>query len=113
MIVDWSRINSLIDTDNAEDQLWLENMLTTLLENMETRISNITQFTKSQDEKSLQSELHQVKGVAANFGLTSFYNIVLLTESKLKENHKEEAFDLTNSVIQSWIETREAIKNRK
>ena len=70
------------------------------------------QFSKDQDDTNLQSELHQVKGVAANFGLTSLYNIVLLTESKLKEKMKEEAFKLTNSVVQSWVETKEAIQNK-
>ena len=38
MNVDWDRINSFIDEENAEEQEWLKDMIVTLISSFEERL---------------------------------------------------------------------------
>lgn len=109
MLIDWDRINSLIDSDSEEDKAWLKDMIDTLLKNMEERIVNIQIYTKDSDHVKLKSELHQVKGVASNFGLMDLYELVIKSESLIHENQFDEAFQLSNSILDIWNLTKTEI----
>lgn len=92
MNVDWSRIESLVDINDPEDQAWLKDMIVSLLENMAVRMQNLTQLVQSKQAKELQAELHQIKGVAANFGLAAMSKLVVDAEAKVKEGDIEGSF---------------------
>lgn len=80
--------------NDPEDQAWLKEMVTSLLENMATRVENLDRLMQTKDPKDLQSELHQIKGVAANFGLAALSEVVVKAESLVKEG------DVESSIIE-------------
>lgn len=106
MLIDWSRIESLIDGDDPSDLEWIQDMIQTLYENMVTRIENVKKFSDNREAESLRSELHQIKGVSANFGLKQLYEMVLDAESKVKEGNLEEGIALSIKVPAVWEETK-------
>ncbi|MCC5815734.1 MAG: Hpt domain-containing protein [Leptospira sp.] len=112
MQVDWTRIEALIDGDDPSDLEWIKDMIRTLYENMEIRISNINQYCDSENGENLKSELHQIKGVAANFGLMDLYNAVISAELKIKENDITIAIQLSKKVPGIWEETKKELKTK-
>lgn len=105
MLVDWSRIDSLTDGDDPEDLEWIKQMVETLRENMKTRLENIQSYAQAKDSDKLRSELHQVKGVAANFGLRQLYEQVLDAESKVKSGDLEGGITASLPISQTWKDT--------
>lgn len=110
--IDWSRIESLVDMNDPEDLAWLKDMIISLLENMTVRSQNLTQFMQSKDQKDLQSELHQIKGVAANFGLSSLSRVVIEAETKVKNGDIEGAIELCKEISPIWADTKKELEAR-
>jgi HPt (histidine-containing phosphotransfer) domain-containing protein len=106
LLVDWKRIEALIDGDDPSDLEWIQEMIHTLYENMVTRINNINQYCDSENKDNLKSELHQIKGVAANFGLDDLYEIVISAETKLKADDIQSGIVLARKVEGVWEETK-------
>jgi len=109
LLIDWNRINSLIDSDSEEDKKWLKDLIDTLLTNMEERMKNIQSFSQASDQEKLKAELHQVKGVASNFGLMDLYNLVVKSESLLHDKLIQESIQHTDSIIDVWNRTKQEI----
>ncbi|WCL48887.1 Hpt domain-containing protein [Leptospira sp. GIMC2001] len=106
MVIDWSRIEALIDGDKPEDRAWITEMIGTLRENMQVRMINIQNSIQIQDHEKLQFELHQIKGVAANFGLDKLFNLVLESENSLKSGNTDQGVDMASKIQLVWIETQ-------
>jgi HPt (histidine-containing phosphotransfer) domain-containing protein len=109
LLIDWNRINSLIDSDSDEDKAWLQDMMHTLVSNMEERIKNISSYYASKESTKFKSEIHQVKGVASNFGLVEIYDLVIKAEDFLNQNLPDEAFQITQSLVVVWKQTKQEI----
>lgn len=109
MLIDWNRINSLIDSDSDEDKAWLQDMMHTLVSNMEERIKNISSYYATKETTKFKSEIHQVKGVASNFGLMDLYDLVLKAEGLLQQDLPDEAFQITQSLVVVWEQTKQEI----
>lgn len=112
MNIDWSRIESLVDINDPEDQAWLKDMIVSLLENMTVRIQNMNQFMQTREQKDLQSELHQIKGVAANFGLAALSKVVVEAEAKAKSGDVDGAVELSKEISPIWEETRKELQSK-
>lgn len=111
-LINWSRIESLIDGDTEEDLQWMRDMIQTLVSNMDTRLENILKSSNSKDWTALKSELHQMKGVAANFGLTTLTEKVVSAENLLKHDKGSEAIPLCSELPALWTDTLKELKTR-
>ncbi len=112
MNIDWSRIDSLVDINDPDDLAWLKDMIFSLLENMAVRVQNLSNFMQTKEQKDLQSELHQIKGVAANFGLSALSQIVVEAEAKAKEGEIDAAIELSAKIAPIWEATRKELQAR-
>jgi HPt (histidine-containing phosphotransfer) domain-containing protein len=98
--------------NDPEDQAWLKDMIVSLLENMTVRIQNISQFMQTKEQKDLQAELHQIKGVAANFGLSALSHVVVEAEAKAKLGEIDAAIELARQISPIWDDTRKELQTR-
>ena len=112
MLIDWSRIEILVDGDKPEDRAWITEMVGTLNTNMETRMINIQNSIDNNEMDKLQFELHQIKGVAANFGLDKLYNLVVDSETLIKEGNGQEAIEKAKSIQSIWLATQNELTQR-
>lgn len=112
MHIDWSRIESLVDINDPDDRVWLKDMIVSLFENMNVRIQNLNQFMDSKQGKELQAELHQIKGVAANFGLKTLSKIVVEAEAKAKAGEIDACVADCTQVVPAWEATKIELKER-
>ncbi|EPG74513.1 Hpt domain protein [Leptospira fainei serovar Hurstbridge str. BUT 6] len=106
MLIDWSRLESLKQGDDEEDKLWLEEMVRSLRKNMNSRLENIKSFVAEQKPNELKAELHQTKGVAANFGLIGLQISVTDAETKLKEGDLPGSLKLCAELPELWEKTK-------
>ncbi|TGL60806.1 Hpt domain-containing protein [Leptospira sarikeiensis] len=109
MLVDWSRLDSLKQGDDEDDILWLEEMVRSLRKNMNSRLENIKVFADEKKGTELQAELHQTKGVAANFGLAAVQKNVTDAELKLKEGNLEACISLCAELPGLWEQTKKEL----
>lgn len=112
MLVDWSRIESLVDITDPDDRKWLTDMMRTLLENMAQRMTNLGNLINQSAEKDLQSELHQIKGVAANFGLKAMSDVVVLAESLAKSQDWKLCYAESQKIAPLWEQTQAELLKR-
>ncbi len=112
MIVDWNRIEALVDPKDPSDIEWLKEMIHTLYENMNTRIQNLNSYLSTRDSENLRSELHQIKGVAANFGLQKLFELTQESESLIKQSMLEEGISSAKQVEEVWLETKKELQTR-
>lgn len=112
LLIDWSRIESLVDMNDPEDQAWLKEMITSLLENMATRVQNLDRLMVAKDPKDLQSELHQIKGVAANFGLTALSEVVVKAEALVKAGDVESSVTEGKKIAGIWDATKQELEKK-
>lgn len=110
--VDWSRLESIADPNDPSDQEWLKDMITNLYENMETRIQNIISFLNTHNLESLRLELHQIKGVAANFGLKELFQLTKEAEQSIKDGKPENGIELAKKVESTWKETKKFLQEK-
>lgn len=92
--------------NDPEDRAWLKEMITSLLENMATRIENLDRLLVSKEPKDLQAELHQIKGVAANFGLAALSELVIKAEGFAKAGDIESSVAEGIKIAPVWESTR-------
>ncbi|TGK32733.1 Hpt domain-containing protein [Leptospira gomenensis] len=112
MLVDWNRLDSLKQGDDEEEIAWLKEMVESLLTNMEVRIQNIVRFAEEKQEASLQGELHQTKGVSANFGLEDLRALVAEAEQFLKAGDFGSCNGLCLKSPSVWEQTRVELKKK-
>lgn len=112
LLIDWSRIESLVDMNDPEDQAWLKEMIASLLENMATRVENLDRLMQTKDPKDLQSELHQIKGVAANFGLTSLSEVVVKAEGLVKAGDVDSSILEGKKIPAIWESTKQELEKK-
>lgn len=98
--------------NDPEDQAWLKEMITSLLENMATRIENLSRLLVSKEPKELQAELHQIKGVAANFGLAALSDVVIKAEGFAKTGDIETSVEEGKKIAGIWESTRQELEKR-
>ncbi|TGK06906.1 Hpt domain-containing protein [Leptospira semungkisensis] len=109
MLIDWSRLDSLKQGDDEEDRIWLEDMVRSLRKNMNSRLDNIKTFATEGKTSELQAELHQTKGVAANFGLAGMQKTVTEAESNLKAGNLDATVKLCEELPSLWEQTKKEL----
>jgi HPt (histidine-containing phosphotransfer) domain-containing protein len=102
MEVDWSRIESLADLDDPEDKAWLQEMLESLCLDFESKIKEIAEIVDSKNLKDLQSIMHQIKGVSANFGLTKIQKCAADSEMAAKSGNLDVAISEAQKISSLW-----------
>ncbi|EKR65118.1 Hpt domain protein [Leptospira weilii str. 2006001853] len=112
MLVDWNRLDSLKQSDDEDEIAWLKEMVESLLTNMEIRIKNIVHFTEEKKDIELQAELHQTKGVSANFGLEDLRTLVTEAEQFLKTGDQDRSYALSLKTTVVWEQTRDELKKK-
>ncbi|EMY77852.1 Hpt domain protein [Leptospira weilii serovar Ranarum str. ICFT] len=112
MLVDWNRLDSLKQGDDEEEAAWLKEMVESLLTNMEVRVKNIVRFTEEKKDTELQAELHQTKGVSANFGLEDLRALVAEAETLLKTEDRNLSYNLSLKTSAVWEQTRDELKKK-
>ncbi|WP_039940967.1 Hpt domain-containing protein [Leptospira alexanderi] len=112
MLVDWNRLDSLKQSDDDDEIAWLKEMVESLLANMEIRIKNIVRFTEEKKDIELQAELHQTKGVSANFGLEDLRALVAEAEQFLKTGDQDRSYTLGLKTTVVWEQTRDELKKK-
>jgi HPt (histidine-containing phosphotransfer) domain-containing protein len=112
MIIDWNRIQSFADENDPEDKEWLMGMVETLISNTEERLVELDALLTSRDTEGLRSLLHQLKGVAANFGLVLMQENCVEAESKVKSLDIDAAVRIAGRLREIWKKTRTEIDRR-
>ncbi|MBW0433474.1 Hpt domain-containing protein [Leptospira yasudae] len=112
MLVDWNRLDSLKQGDDEEEAAWLKEMVESLLTNMEVRVKNIVRFTEEKKDAELQAELHQTKGVSANFGLEDLRALVTEAEQLLKTADSNSSYALSLKTPSLWEQTKNELKKK-
>ncbi|PJZ68106.1 histidine phosphotransferase [Leptospira perolatii] len=112
MLVDWSRLDSLIQADDEDDKEWLSEMIESLKTNMSSRLTNIVSFSSDQKQSELQAELHQTKGVAANFGLEKLRTTIANAEELLKNGNLTSCHELCSSLGEIWTQTKAELNTK-
>ncbi|ALO26143.1 hypothetical protein LBBP_01864 [Leptospira borgpetersenii serovar Ballum] len=112
MLVDWNRLDSLKQSDDDDEIAWLKEMVESLLTNMEIRIKNIVRFAEEKKDVELQAELHQTKGVSANFGLEDLRTLVAEAEQFLKTGDQDRSYTLGLKTTVVWEQTRDELKKK-
>lgn len=112
MLVDWTRIDALMDGDDPSDLEWIKDMISTLFENMSVRMENLNIFSLKSEADKLKAELHQIKGVAANFGLQDLYDLVFDAETKVKTGYLPDAISLTPKILDVWKKTKTELEKK-
>ncbi len=102
MEVDWSRIESLADLDDPEDRAWLQEMVESLRLDFESKIEQIVELVDKKNLKDIQSILHQIKGVSANFGLAKIQKCAADGEIAAKSGNLETAIAEANKISSLW-----------
>ena len=109
MLIDQNRLNSLRKSE--EDEKWFQEMIQTLLENMESRLKNIQKAMDEKNDVHLQREFHQIKGMSLNFGLVEIGEKSEKAESLLKSNNIKEAKVIANNLKEIWEKSKEELMN--
>ena len=104
MLVDWERVNSVMMADE-DDKEWFNEMMDTLKDNMKTRLENISKHVQDKDQEPLRKELHQVKGMSANFGLAEINKISATGEAYAKTGKVDEAIAEAVKLPDLWDKT--------
>lgn len=112
MYVDWTRIDSFIDEDNAEDLEWMKETILALKTDMIKKLTDINKFIQMRDQESLKSILHQLKGVAGNFGLDSLHRICIESESYIKTGNIEACIESAKNIESCWIQTKKELDTK-
>ncbi|MCB1189851.1 MAG: Hpt domain-containing protein [Leptospiraceae bacterium] len=108
-IIDWSRLATFADEDDPEDMEWLEEMLSTLIGNTATRLQELRQLIEDKNGAELKPLLHQIKGVAANFGLTKLQEVSAHAETLLKNGELDESIKESLTLQSIWEETQKEL----
>lgn len=106
VIVDWNRLETLQQTDDEDDIAWMKDMVVAVIQNIETRLSNLNEHLEKRKIEDMLSELHQTKGVAANFGLDRLRAATLKAETLLKQGDEEAGIDACSPLSSIWNETK-------
>ena len=112
MNVDWERIQSFASEDDPEDMEWLLGMLQTLIDNTEERLTELNSYIESNEIEKIRAHLHQLKGVAANFGLTNFHKVCMEAEGLIKEDKVSEALEECAKLPGIWQATRKELEEK-
>ncbi|MCB1159842.1 MAG: Hpt domain-containing protein [Leptospiraceae bacterium] len=112
MYVDWTRIKSFANEDDPEDLEWLKSMIQNLFENTLERLNELDSLMENRDLAKIQSLLHQLKGVAANFGLVILQNQCIRAETEAKEGNQEKSIEESKKIRGIWEDTRIELQNR-
>ncbi len=108
-IIDWSRLKTFADEDEPEDMEWLREMLATLIENTITELQELHKLIEQKNGVELKPLLHQIKGVAANFGLTKLQEASAHAESLLKNGELEASIKEALTLEAIWEETKQKL----
>lgn len=109
MLINWSRIESFISEDSPEEIEWLKGMIKTLIDNLNARLDELDQITQQKDDQKLKALLHQIKGVAANFGLDEFQNTTIKAESEVKNGDVQTSIKTSLLLRGIWENTKRDI----
>lgn len=67
---------------------------------------------KKKKDAELQAELHQTKGVSANFGLEDLRTLVAEAERFLKAGDQDQSYNLSLKMPSIWQQTKEELKKK-
>jgi HPt (histidine-containing phosphotransfer) domain-containing protein len=112
MNVNWTRIESFASLDDPEEVEWLKEMIASLIDNMRDRIADLDSLKTSNDTAKAQSVFHQIKGVAANFGLDEIQKIAAEAELKVKGGDLPSAIILSDKIAPLWELSKKELTDR-
>lgn len=112
MLVNWVRIEAFVDKSSEEDLLWLKTSIADLIQNLDGKRKQINSLMANSDYSLIQPILHQIKGVAANFGLEDFCNVAREAETLLKENQIKEFLSIMDRLSTLWESTKSELETR-
>jgi HPt (histidine-containing phosphotransfer) domain-containing protein len=112
MIVDWSRIEVLADPDDPDDMEWLKETVRDLAVDIDKRLTEISDFVQKNENENLKATIHQLKGVASNFGLMQVFDICVLAEALLKEEKTQDGYEETKKLPDTWASTRIELRKK-
>ena len=112
MNVNWDRIESFASLDDPEEVEWLKDMIVSLIDNMKDRLAELEGVKKNPDATKSQSVLHQIKGVAANFGLENLQKLAAEAELKAKEGDIQSAITIADGIAPSWEDAKQELTDR-
>ncbi|MCB1178563.1 MAG: Hpt domain-containing protein [Leptospiraceae bacterium] len=109
MNVDWSRVESLADMDDPDDVEWLKEMIASLIEDLDSKCVEIKDIISKKSIKDLQSILHQIKGVAANFGLSNVQKCSSDGELAAKSGDLDTSIKEASKIEGIWQDTKKEL----
>jgi HPt (histidine-containing phosphotransfer) domain-containing protein len=112
MLIDWSHIKTIADPDNPDDIEWLKEMILTLENDFSERLVELRSFIDEKNNSKLQSLLHQIKGVSANFGLDELKQISTRGEAAAKVTNLSEAIIEGEKIFEVWEKTKVELQKK-
>lgn len=105
--VNWDRIKTFANMDDASDLEWLKETIQDLRKNMEEKIFQVQEALNQNNRESLGTICHQIKGVTSNFGLDRMHELSLKAEKFLKTEEWRESIPLFHELDSLWKSTDE------
>lgn len=112
MLVDWSRIEVLADQDDPDDVEWLDGVIKDLVIDIDARLLEIKEMIEKNDQETLRATLHQMKGVASNFGLMQMLDICIHSEGLIKEGNPSPAYIEAGKLPSTWELTKTELRTK-
>lgn len=112
MLVDWERISLLADPSDPSDQEWLKETIVNLASDLNARISNMDSTTQQKNWEELKASLHQMRGVASNFGLSKLADLSTHAEDSIRNSEFEKASNLVQEISKVWQETKRELQQK-
>lgn len=112
MLVDWDRISLLADPNDPEDQAWLQETMANLSSDINEKVSGLNSLYTNKAWEELKASLHQMRGVASNFGLTELANLSNQAEDSIRNSEFAKTNDLVQKIQKVWLETKEELQKK-
>ncbi len=112
MFVDWERISLLADPNDPEEQVWLQDTIQELVLDLNNKMENLSSLLNQKKVEDLQSSLHQMKGVAANFGFELLAKQTSQAEDFFRTSQFEKGAELVLQLKTTWENTKQELKTK-
>lgn len=112
MFVNWERISLLADPNDPDDQIWLADTMKNLALDLDEKIAQALRLAQENNIEELKANLHQMKGVAANFGFELLAKQASEAEDYFRNSHFEKGKELVSQLKTTWENTRQELKTK-
>lgn len=112
MLVDWERISLLADPDDPEDQAWLTETMQNLVSDLNNRFDKLPPLFEQKAWEELKNALHQLRGVASNFGLVKLTELCTNAEDLVRASNFEQVEKLLQEIPSTWKNTQAELQKK-